>query len=121
MKHIHTFESFINESSLYEAEGGNEYTVHYKVGDSIDLPIMGKCKVEEVGIQPTKTYKNPFVSSSDDFDNFYLIKVFLKETHKPQSIGKNAIKLTNSMGDDILMYQYKAPNNKVYTNFVYTT
>ena len=28
MKHITSFESFLNESSLYEAEGGNEYTVN---------------------------------------------------------------------------------------------
>jgi hypothetical protein len=121
MKYVHTFESFLNESSLNEGEGGNEYTVHYKVGDTVDLPIMGKCKVEEVGFTPKKQYKNPFVSSSDDFDNFFLIKVFLKDTHKPQSVGSNAIRLTNTMGDDILMYQYKAPNNKVYTNFVYMT
>ena len=120
MKNILTFEDFVNESILYEEEGHN-YSINYKVGDVIELPMIGKCTVAEVDYQPKKTYRNPFVSSSNDFNSFTLVKVNLKETHKPQHIGKNAIRLTNNFGDDILLYQYKSSNNKVYSNFVHMT
>ena len=120
MKNLHTFEEFLNESLLNESEG-HDYSVNYKVGDTIELPIIGKCKVEEVNYQPKKVYKNPFVSSSENFTDFTMVKVNLKETHKPQHIGKNAMRLSNQFGDEILLYQYRSQNNKVYSNFIHMT
>ena len=120
MKNLQTFNEFLNESRLNEAEG-HDYSVNYKVGDLIELPIIGKCKVEEIDLQPKKVYKNPFVSASDNFKDFTMIKVNLKETHKPQHIGKNAMRLSDPLGDDILLYQYKSQNNKVYSNYIHMT
>jgi hypothetical protein len=104
-------------------EEGHDYTVEWKVGDEIDLPVVGKCRVEEINVQPKKIYKNPWVCSSTDFVTFEPQKLFLKTTHKPQSIGKNAmiLKTLDSFGDSILMYQYRSNNNKVYTQYAYMT
>ena len=119
MKNLHTFDEFLNESELNE-EYIRPYEVNHKVGDEIDLPVVGKCKVVEVGIKPKKTYTNPWVCTGKDFLAFEPQKVFLKTTHKPQSIGDNAIRLEtmDSYKDPILMYQYKE-NNKVYTQYAY--
>ena len=120
MKNLQTFNEFLNESQLNEVEGHN-YSVNYKVGDVIELPIIGKCKVEEIDFQPKKVYKNPFVSASENFKDFTIVKVNLKETHKPQHIGKNAMRLSDPLGDDVLLYQYKSQNNKVYSNYIHMT
>lgn len=116
MKHIQSFEGFLNEST-----GGHEYQVQHKVGDEIVLPVVGPCQVKEVGIKPKKTYTNPWVSASKDFTTFEQIPAYLKVTHSPASVGTNAIRLEtmDSFRDSILMYQYKANNGKVYTNYAY--
>ena len=116
MKHIHTFESFLNEALLESKGEGHNYEVKYKVGDEINLPSLGKCKVEEVNFKPKKVYKNPFQSISKDFNTFEFVKAFPKTTHTPQSIGDNAIRLVNKFGDSVLMYQYKS-DGKVYTQY----
>jgi hypothetical protein len=116
MKHIPTFESFLNET-LFEPKGeDHKYEVKHNVGDEITLPSLGNCKVEEINFKPKKVYKNPFQSISKDFNTFEIVKAFPKTTHNPQSIGNNAIRLVNKFGDSVLMYQYES-DGKVYTQY----
>ena len=108
----HVFENFLNEG-LFES---HNYTVQHQVGDEIDLPSLGNCKVEEINFKPKKVYKNPFQSVSKDFKTFEIVKAYPKTTHAPQSIGNNAIRLVNKFGDSVLMYQYES-GGKVYTQY----
>ncbi len=121
MKNLHTFDEFLNESELNEGYE-RPYAVEHKIGDEIELPVLGKCKVVEVGFVPKKTYSNPWICSGKDFSSFEPIKAFLKTTHKPHSIGSNAIQLEtmDRYKDPIIMYQYQE-NNKVYTQYAYMT
>lgn len=117
MKHIHTFENFLNETMFQPKGVGHNYVVKHKVGDVIDLPILGKCKVEEVNVALKKTYSNPWTATGKDFNTFEPFKIFAKTTHSPQSIGANAIKLVDEeYGDPIIMYQYES-GGKVWTQY----
>ena len=119
MKHIHTFENFLNEGGLNEAYS-HPYEIRYEVGDEITLPVLGPCKVVEVNFKPTKTYSNPWTSISKDFDTFEPNKIFAPKTHTPQSIGDRAMKLEtmDSYKDPVLLYQYEA-GGKVYSQYAY--
>jgi hypothetical protein len=120
MKHIQTFESFLNET-LFEPKGiGHNYVVNHKVGDELDLPVVGKCKVEEINFAPKKAYSNPWTATGKDFNKFEPFKIFPKATHSPQSIGANAIRLvtTDSYKDPVIMYQYES-GGKVWTQYAY--
>ena len=119
MKHIHTFENFLNEGGLNEAHT-HPYEVKYKVGDEITLPVVGPCKVVEVDFKPTKTYSNPWTSISKDFNTFEPNKIFAPKTHTPQSIGDRAMKLEtmDSYKDPVLLYQYEA-GGKVFSQYAY--
>lgn len=114
MKHINTFESFLNEAY------NHPYEVRHKVGDEIILPVLGPCKVVEVGIKPAKTYSNPWTSVSKDFNTFEPNKTFHKTTHKPQNVGANAVKLEtmDSFKDPVILYQYEI-DGKVYSQYAY--
>jgi hypothetical protein len=121
MKTIKTFEEFVNESFLNEENDYNHnYQVKHKIDDVINLPHIGECKVIEVGFKPTKIYKYPWsCKPADDFNTFEPLEIYLKTTHKPQSIGSNAIRLESLDQDkyQIMMYQYTTKNNKVYTQY----
>lgn len=98
---------------------GHQYSVNFKINDLIELPNIGQCKVVEVNIRPKKIYPNPFVSISDNFKDFKIQKAFLKNTHKPESIGNKAIILTDKFNEEVILYQYKS-GEKVYSNYAYT-
>jgi hypothetical protein len=116
MKNLSTFEEFVNEGY------NHPYTIEHEVGDEIELPVLGKCKVVEVGFKPKKTYSNPWTSVSKDFSTFEPNKTFHKTTHKPQNIGAKAIRLetTDSFKDPVILYQYEI-DGKVYSQYAYMT
>jgi hypothetical protein len=117
MKHIQTFENFLNETLFQPKGAGHNYNVQHQVGDKIELPIIGKCIVKEVNVKPKKTYTNPWTATGKDFNTFEPFKIFPKTTHSPQSIGNNAIVLADEKyGDPIIMYQYES-GGKVWTQY----
>jgi hypothetical protein len=117
MKHLHTFENFLNEG-----EYNHPYEVRHKVGDEINLPVVGPCKVVEVNVKPAKKYSNPWTSVSKDFNKFEPNRSFHKTTHDPKNIGNKAIKLEtmDSFKDEVLLYQYEI-GGKVYSQYAYMT
>jgi hypothetical protein len=116
MKNLQSYDEFLNEALFQQSGGGHAYTVEHKVGDVLELPILGKCTVKEIGVKLKKAYTNPWTATGKNFSEFEPFKIFPKTTHSPKSIGDKAIVLEDKHGDSVVMYQYES-GGKVWTQY----